>query len=125
MSEVQNEKDAAEFPKKQLESVFLHSLRLMDQDREYLQMHLKKVSDERTEAAFSDMELESARLERTIRELMELSAPIEAGSDVEVTLECAGGGTSRFVAVAKPFEGGAESYQPTAPGDASGSPTAS
>lgn len=47
----------------------------MDQDREYLQMHLKKVSDERTEAAFSDMELESARLERTIRELMELSAP--------------------------------------------------
>lgn len=78
MSEVQNEKDAAEFPKKQLESVFLHSLRLMDQDREYLQMHLKKVSDERTEAAFSDMELESARLERTIRELMELSAPEEA-----------------------------------------------
>ena len=64
-----------EFPQKQLETVFLHSLRLMDQDREYLQMHLKSVSDARTEQALADMELESARLERVFRELMELAAP--------------------------------------------------
>ena len=44
--------------------------------------------------------------------LMGLTAPIEAGDDVEVTLECADGATTEFVAVAKPFEGGDESYAP-------------
>jgi copper(I)-binding protein len=44
--------------------------------------------------------------------LMQLPAPIEAGAEVSITLTCAGGGTAAFTAVAKPFEGGAESYQP-------------
>lgn len=67
--------DGAEFPQKQLETAFLHALRLMDQNREYLQMHLEKSADARTTQALSDMELESARLERTFRELMDLSVP--------------------------------------------------
>lgn len=67
--------DEAEFPQKQLEAAFLHSLRLMDQNREYLQMHLQPAADARVMQALADMELESARLERTFRELVELSAP--------------------------------------------------
>ena len=67
--------DEAEFPQKRLETAFLHSLRLMDQDREYLQMHLQQTGDARTMQTLADMELESARLERTFRELIELSAP--------------------------------------------------
>lgn len=67
--------DEAEFPQKRLETAFLHSLRLMDQDREYLQMHLQPTADARTMQTLADMELESARLERIFRELLELSAP--------------------------------------------------
>lgn len=65
----------AEFPQKQLETAFLHSLRLMDQNREYLQMHLAPAADSRAAQALDDMAVESARLERTFREVMELSAP--------------------------------------------------
>lgn len=64
----------AEFPQKQLETAFLHSLRLMDQNREYLQMHLAPAADSRAAQALDDMAVESARLERTFREVMELSA---------------------------------------------------
>ena len=34
------ESGMGDFPRKQFESVLLHSLRIMDQNREYLQMHL-------------------------------------------------------------------------------------
>jgi copper(I)-binding protein len=44
--------------------------------------------------------------------LMQLPAPIEAGAEVAITLACADGGTVAFTAVAKPFEGGAETYVP-------------
>lgn len=44
--------------------------------------------------------------------LMELPAPVEAGDDVVITLTCSTGGTVTFTAVAKPFEGGAETYVP-------------
>ena len=64
-----------EFPQKQLETAFLHSLRLIDQNREYLQMHLAPAADSRAAQALDDMAVESARLERTFREVMELSAP--------------------------------------------------
>ena len=67
--------DEAGFPQKQLETAFLHSLRLLEQNREYLQMHLQPLKDARTAQALEDMEQEAARLERTFRELMELSAP--------------------------------------------------
>jgi copper(I)-binding protein len=59
--------------------------------------------------------------------LMQLPAPIEAGAEVSITLACADGGTVAFTAVAKPFEGGAETYVP-AEGqsmDMSASPSAS
>lgn len=69
--------DEAGFPQKQLETAFLHSLRLLEQNREYLQMHLQPLKDARTAQALEDMEQEAARLERTFRELMELSAPEE------------------------------------------------
>ncbi|HEX6887322.1 MAG TPA: copper chaperone PCu(A)C [Candidatus Nanopelagicales bacterium] len=44
--------------------------------------------------------------------LMALSAPIQPGDEVPVTLACSDGSTAAFTAVAKPFEGGAESYVP-------------
>ena len=72
---VRQRQGEAEFPQKQLETAFLHSLRLMDQNREYLQMHLAPAADSRAAQALDDMAVESARLERTFREVMELSTP--------------------------------------------------
>ena len=62
----------ADFPQKQFETVLLHSLRVMDQNREYLQMHLAASCDEKTKQALADMGQESLRMERTLREMMEL-----------------------------------------------------
>ena len=64
------ESGMGDFPRKQFESVLLHSLRIMDQNREYLQMHLARTGDERTRQALEDMGQESIRLERTLREMM-------------------------------------------------------
>lgn len=61
------ESGMGDFPRKQFESVLLHSLRIMDQNREYLQMHLARTGDERTRQALEDMGQESIRLERTLR----------------------------------------------------------
>ena len=44
--------------------------------------------------------------------LMKLPAPIEAGDEVEITVVCDAGGSLTWTGVAKPFEGGAESYVP-------------
>jgi copper(I)-binding protein len=44
--------------------------------------------------------------------LMKLPAPIEAGDEVEITVVCDSGGSLTWMSVAKPFEGGAESYVP-------------
>lgn len=49
------ESGMGDFPRKQFESVLLHSLRIMDQNREYLQMHLARTGDERTRQALEDM----------------------------------------------------------------------
>ena len=67
-----NETGRAEFPQKQFETVLLHSLRVMDQNREYLQMHLAETGDEKTKQALADMGQESVRMERTLREMMNL-----------------------------------------------------
>lgn len=56
------ESGMGDFPRKQFESVLLHSLRIMDQNREYLQMHLARTGDERTRQALEDMGQESIRL---------------------------------------------------------------
>jgi periplasmic copper chaperone A len=45
--------------------------------------------------------------------LMELPAPIKAGDEVEITAVCDTGGTLTWSGVAKPYEGGAESYVPS------------
>lgn len=66
------ESGMGDFPRKQFESVLLHYLRIMDQNREYLQMHLARTGDERTRQALEDMGQESIRLERTLREMMGL-----------------------------------------------------
>ena len=58
------ESGMGDFPRKQFESVLLHSLRIMDQNREYLQMHLARTGDERTRQALEDMGQESIRLEQ-------------------------------------------------------------
>jgi copper(I)-binding protein len=44
--------------------------------------------------------------------LMDLPAPIEAGDEVEITATCDTGGTVTWTSVAKPFEGGEETYVP-------------
>jgi periplasmic copper chaperone A len=44
--------------------------------------------------------------------LMKLPAPIEAGDEVEITVVCDTGGSVTWTSVAKPFEGGAETYVP-------------
>ena len=44
--------------------------------------------------------------------LMKLTAPIEAGDEVEITVTCDSGGSLTWSSVAKPFEGGAEPYVP-------------
>jgi copper(I)-binding protein len=44
--------------------------------------------------------------------LMKIPAPIEAGDEVEITVVCDTGGSLTWTSVAKPFEGGAESYVP-------------
>ena len=66
------ESGMGDFPRKQFESVLLHSLRIMDQNREYLQIQLARTRDESTRQALEDMGQESIRLERTLREMMGL-----------------------------------------------------
>lgn len=44
--------------------------------------------------------------------LMELPEPIEAGQEVEITMTCGNGATAPFTGVAKPFQGGEETYEP-------------
>jgi hypothetical protein len=57
--------------------------------------------------------------------LMELPAPIEAGDEVEITVVCDTGGAVTWTSVAKPFEGGAEPYQPMDEGSMEPSPSES
>jgi periplasmic copper chaperone A len=44
--------------------------------------------------------------------LMDLPAPIQAGDEVAITVTCDDGGTATWTSVAKPFEGGEETYVP-------------
>jgi hypothetical protein len=50
--------------------------------------------------------------------IMGLTAPIEAGDEVEITVTCADGGSVTWTSVAKPFEGGEETYDPAGGMDA-------
>ena len=70
----QKEPGGEPFPRREFEAVCFHALGLIDQNREYLQMHLKESGDDRTRQALADMELETARLDRTLGEMMDLMA---------------------------------------------------
>ncbi len=74
MERRQDEQNGPEVPRRQAEDICYRSLGLIDQNREYLQMHLAGKADRRTTEALEDIEIESARLERTIRETMGLLA---------------------------------------------------
>ena len=77
-----------EIPTKDFEAVCGHSLSLIDQNREYLQMHLSGKGDERTEQALSDIEIESARLERAMSEILSLLelSEVKTGTEKELPL---------------------------------------
>lgn len=62
------------FPRRALEQTCFHALSLMDQNREYLQMHLTE-ADEATRQSLADLEREAARLNRALSEMMELLTP--------------------------------------------------
>lgn len=61
-----------QLPRKEFENACGHSLSLIDQNREYLQMRLAAMEDKRAMEALDDIEVEAARLNRTIAELMQL-----------------------------------------------------
>ena len=60
----QEQPESMEFPRREFESVCFHAIGLVDQNREYLQMHLRESGDAPTRQALADMELQTARLER-------------------------------------------------------------
>ena len=70
----QEQPERMEFPRREFESVCFHAIGLVDQNREYLQMHLRESGDAPTRQALADMELQTARLERTLSEMMDLMA---------------------------------------------------
>ena len=70
----QEQPESTEFPRREFESVCFHAIGLVDQNREYLQMHLRESGDAPTRQALADMELQTARLERTLGEMMDLMA---------------------------------------------------
>lgn len=55
------------FSQGELENVCFHSISLIDQNREYLQMHLKDTADLPARQALSDIQVETARLERAVQ----------------------------------------------------------
>jgi len=57
---------AESFLHREFEDVCFHSLGLIDQNREYLQMHLVQSEDLPTRQALSDIQVESARVERAV-----------------------------------------------------------
>ena len=59
-------------PQEEFGDVCFHALGIIDQNREYLQMHLLASADLPTRQALSDIQIESARLDRTVRNAITL-----------------------------------------------------
>ena len=59
-------------PREEFGDVCFHALGIIDQNREYLQMHLLASADLPTRQALSDIQIESARLDRTVRNAITL-----------------------------------------------------
>ena len=60
------------FPRKAFETA-CHAMGVLEQNREYLQFHLKN-ADEKTQQALADMQRGAARLERAMSEIEDLLA---------------------------------------------------
>ena len=63
---------AGSSPQGEFGDVCFHALGIIDQNREYLQMHLLASADLPTRQALSDIQIESARLDRTVRNAITL-----------------------------------------------------
>ena len=61
--------------------VCFHALGIIDQNREYLQMHLLASADLPTRQALSDIQIESARLDRTVRNADRKSTRLNSSHD--------------------------------------------
>ena len=94
--------------------VCFHALGIIDQNREYLQMHLLASADLPTRQALSDIQIESARLDRTVRnaitlyqleneELSELQ-PLDLCSLLEKALTTESGGIEHCTVMGVPDE---------------------
>ena len=94
--------------------VCFHALGIIDQNREYLQMHLLASADLPTRQALSDIQIESARLDRTVRnaitlyqleneELGELQ-PLDLCSLLEKALTTESGGIEHCTVMGVPDE---------------------
>lgn len=60
------------FPQEEFENVCFHSIGLIEQNQEYLEMHLRAVSDLPARQALSDIRVEAARLERAVQNITTL-----------------------------------------------------
>ena len=58
-------------PREEFGDVCFHALGIIDQNREYLQMHLLASADLPTRQALSDIQIESARVSRTVHNASE------------------------------------------------------
>ena len=68
----QEQPEQTGIPAREFEDVCAHSLGLIGQNREYLQMHLARQNDPRTRQALEDIGVETARLERALGSMMRL-----------------------------------------------------
>lgn len=55
------------FSQEEIENVCFHAISLINQNREYLQMHLRDAADLPARQALSDIQVETARLERAVQ----------------------------------------------------------
>ena len=101
-------------PREEFGDVCFHALGIIDQNREYLQMHLLASADLPTRQALSDIQIESARLDRTVRnaitlyqleneELSELQ-PLDLCSLLEIALTTESGGIEHCTVMGVPDE---------------------
>lgn len=101
-------------PQEEFGDVCFHALGIIDQNREYLQMHLLASADLPTRQALSDIQIESARLDRTVRnaitlyqleneELSELQ-PLDLCGLLEITLTAESGGIEHCAVMGVPDE---------------------
>lgn len=74
MSQTAQQPGGEGFPREEFEAVCSHAIGLIDQNREYLQMHLRESADQPARQALADMALETAHLERVLGEMMDWMA---------------------------------------------------